>query len=206
MDFRTEQARRLWQLGFGRARKQKIFHDLILRFLGWDLSKRGFDQYLSAIPEIPDSLLTDDDEFRCLVLVDPRQGLTKSCELAGVRFAELGYGEHSLLQYSERDVHPADPFWARVDDGEEQALSSPAESRETCQNNVYPLTAMVAVMLFLQYKLGELKASLVTPGSVSAEDWQQCFCLRLIGEPELAVYGTAWGVSQGYVSGRYRLK
>lgn len=152
---RIRQARVLWDKGW------------------WDsrLSSSPFETYLNLIPEIPEWLLTEDERFPDLVLVDARLPLTAVCHLLNVR-----------IRNDERAIRDADPeesrtekiYWMRCQDGRKNWNKSAHACRAEFDHDEYGLTAMEGLAYYVQKPgitqghLPDLPASILKalPGSV----------------------------------------
>ncbi len=129
------QAKRLWDLGFGRASEVS-----------------DFGAYLRDIPPIPKTLLADSDDFPLLCLADPRLGLSRSCSLLGILFKELKLEDADVEPYDERHVTPMEPFWFRFTvPGKNMGRSSGDCRNEFIAQNQFPGTAMTGVMAFAHH-------------------------------------------------------
>jgi len=132
VDIRRKQAKKYWDLGFGRE-------------LGID----SFKAYLATIPEIPAPLLDPDERFPLLVLVDPRLGLAKTCDL--VAWIALDTAVSMVLAADVRHETPVAPFWVRAHDGRFNRDQKPIDCRNACTGMEFAMTAMVGVCLFINF-------------------------------------------------------
>jgi hypothetical protein len=159
---RLTDGRRLLDTNDVRVIQAKVLFD---KGLGGDFS---FEAYLATIPEIPTSLLADDPNLPLLRLVDPRLGLVKTCELFGIKFKEFGYSNEDAVPFDTRHEIPNTPFWVRAHDGRKNQNRKPNDCRDECTDNLFAMTAMVAIMVWVQdpsiIKQGE--HVLECPGSV----------------------------------------
>jgi hypothetical protein len=163
-DPRLVQAKRLWDKGWGR-----------------ELGFETFDDYLATIPEIPDFLAADDPELPLLFLADPRLGLTRSCQLLGVRYTEFGYNDESAEPWDARHCDPVEPFWFRCHNGRPNRNRKPVDCWAECRGNRLAGTAIVGLMAYIHkpdiVKEGEWVIDL--PGSVFRRTRDYCACLRV---------------------------
>jgi len=124
---RVAQARRLFELGVG--------------------TEFGtFEKYLATIPDIPTKLLEDDPNFPLLVLVDPRQGLTKLCALGDV-FIDRYVG----INFYDKQERGKGPYWIRIQNGEKYKGLSVDEWKEKVEYNEIGLTVFEGVCTHLQW-------------------------------------------------------
>lgn len=93
-DPRIIQATRFWELGFGSA---------------FGFGK--LEHYLTTIPEIPAELVGEDERFPVLLLVEPRLGLNRSCQLVGI---DCGYKDHEIVPAVKCHPEFTVPTWIRV--------------------------------------------------------------------------------------------
>jgi len=163
-DIRETQAKRLWDLGYGR-----------------ELNIPTFETYLATIPEVPASLLADDPELPLLTLDDPRLPLTVRARLAGVRHAELGYNDGDLVPFDERHKTPAGPYWFRAHNGRSIRNKKPSDCRKACTGKLLSGTADVLIALFTHHKdvAKEDEHIMDGPGSVRREDRACCSYLEV---------------------------
>lgn len=168
-DPRVSQAKKLWDLGFGR-----------------ELKYSKFDDYLATIPAIPASLLANNPEFPLLVLVDPRLGYVVSCRLAGLKFAEYGYGDKALKPCDKHHTIPTTaPYWIRAHDGTPNLGRKPSECLAECTGKRFAGTADVGIAIYVQH--GKYNHSMDLPGSVH-RGGSCCACLGVWRDgPELCV-------------------
>jgi hypothetical protein len=138
-DPRWKQAKRYWDLGIGRALGFASFKD----YLGGDSAKN-----LAPIPEIPAELLADDPALPYLVLVEPRIGLTKLCQLGNIKYDG---DDETLVPYDDRYVDPKQPFWIRVQDGRKNRNMRPSDCRVKFEKDELGLTAPVGICVYLQH-------------------------------------------------------
>ena len=157
-DPRIAQAKKLWDLGFGRELKMNSFH-----------------AYFATIPEIPKSLVADNPVLPLLVLVDPRLGHTRSCRLDGLRFAEYGWDDTSLVPFDDRHVMPSAPYWVRAHDGSPNLGKKPSDCRAKCTGKLYAGTADVGIAIWIQH--GKCNHVMDLPGSVHISNRESCACL-----------------------------
>ena len=96
-DIRVEQAKNLWDKGFGREQGYKSFED-----------------YLLSIPYIPKDLVVDDDNFPNLVLVDARLGIEQTCKL--LRVDPYSVSDEDSISYREENQDER-VYWMRAQSG-----------------------------------------------------------------------------------------
>ena len=189
-DPRLIQAKVLWDKGFGR-----------------ELGFKTFKSYLATIPMIPVSLLADDPNLPLLRLVDPRLGIAKACKLFGIKFEELGYSDADAVICDARHETPTEPFWVRAHDGRKNRSRRPDVCRDECKDKIFVMTAMVAIMTWVQdpsiIKQGE--HVLDCPGSVPRSARGSCAFLRVwVGEVKLDLLRIAGGAFPHYGAGAFR--
>lgn len=171
-----------------RVLQAKVLFD---KGLGGNLS---FEDYLATIPEIPSTLLADDPNFPLLRLVDPRLGLEKTCELFGITFKEFGYSDADAVAFDARHEIPATPFWVRAHDGRKNRNRRPDVCRDECKDKIFAMTAMVAIMTWVQDPsiFKENEHILDCPGSVHRGTRGDCAYLSVWdGEVKLGLYRDA---------------
>ncbi len=158
------QANVLWDKGIGRE-------------LGID----SFKDYLASIPGIPHSLLKNDAMHPLLRLVDPRLGLSKTCELFGIKFREFGYEDKDVISFDDRHGIPRTPFWVRAHDGKKHRECKPRDCRDKCTDKLFAMTAMVGVMVWVQDSniIRKSEHFLDCPGSVHRLDRGFCAFLGI---------------------------
>lgn len=139
-DIRTAQAKRLWDLGIG--------HRYVDHFVGLRHGFRSFEDYLAAIPEIPAELLKHDSEFWLLVLVEPRIGLKRLCNLGGITFDGDGA---TFVEYDRRHYEFLYPTWIRIQDGRKNQNRSVRDCRKSFGKRELGLTALQGVCAYLQH-------------------------------------------------------
>lgn len=171
-DQRVVQAKRLWDLGVGRG-----------------LGFKSFEDYLASIPEIGAALLKDDPEFPLLVLVEPRVGLKKLCDLGGIAFDG---NDDTFAAYDDRHSEFTQPSWIRVQDGRQNRNRSVRDCRKSFGERELGLTALQGVCAYLQHPqvLSEVSQDgahvMDFPGSVPRGRRVLAAYLRLcFGRPEL---------------------
>lgn len=151
---RLTDGRRLLDTNDVRVIQAKVLFD---KGLGDDL---GFDAYLATIPEIPETLLADDPNLPLLRLVDPRLGLVKTCKLFGIKFEEFGYSDADAVACDARHEMPNTPFWVRAHDGRKNRNRKPNVCRDKCKDKLFAMTAMVAIMVWVQDRALSRKTSM----------------------------------------------
>lgn len=167
-DPRIIQAKKLWDLGFGR-----------------ELKYGKFDDYLATIPAIPASLLADSPGFPLLTLVDPRLGHVESCRVPGLKFAEYGYDDTTLEPCDKRHTIPTTaPYWVRAHDGKPNVNRKPSDCRAECTGKSFAGTAEVGIAIYVQH--GKRGHFMDLPGVVHHGARGYCaFIVAWDGEPEL---------------------
>ena len=166
-DIRIIQAKKLWDLGYGRE-------------LGID----SFDAYLVVIPSVPASLIAENPEFPLLVLVDPRLGYTKSCRLAVLKFSEYGNTDETLVPFDARHTMPITPYWVRAHDGSPNLNRKPSDIRKGLVGSQLVGTADVGIAIWIQ--LGKREHVMDLPGSVRSGARGCCAYVGVWGvEPKL---------------------
>ncbi|MFA6603982.1 MAG: hypothetical protein WCT10_04060 [Patescibacteria group bacterium] len=133
---RRIQVKRFWDRGVGR-----------------ELGYRDFEAYLASIPDIPPALLKVDKDFPWIVLVEPRLGLRKLCDRAGVVFSG---SDATCAAFDARYVEFANPTWIRVRDGRQNRGRLVSECRESFQEDELGLTALQGVCAYLQHAFVEI--------------------------------------------------
>ncbi len=150
-DIRLIQAKRFFDRGFGR-----------------ELGLKDFAAYLATIPTVPETLLADDPNFPLLVLGEPRLGLTRACELIGLRYTG---SDQTLVPFDKRHAEPTKPWWFSMHDGRRNRNRKPSDCRTSLGANEISATALRGVCTFLHHPgvivQGEHCVDL--PGSVDAE-------------------------------------
>jgi hypothetical protein len=130
-DIRTAQAKRLWDISVGRG-----------------LHHSSFEGYLADIPEIPAELLKDDADYPLLVLIEPRMGLKRLCELARIEFSG---DENTFVEYDKRYPEFTAPIWIRVQNGRKNRNRAVRDCRASFAENEIGLTALQGVCTYLQH-------------------------------------------------------
>ena len=143
-DLREAQAKCLWDKGFGEK---------------FD----SFESFLSTIPEIPEKLKSDDQRFPLLVLVDARLGVTKSCGLAGLKYAG---NNQTFEDFDPKKARTEQVYWMRARDGRKNLGKTIKTCRENFSQNEIGLTALEGVALYLQNPKVINGHCLDLPGSV----------------------------------------
>ncbi len=188
-DPRVIQAKRLFDLGWGRE-------------LGID----RFEDYLETVPEIPESLLANDPDFPLLGLDDPRVGLSRSCEMAGVQLKGLGYSNEDAVPCDKRHADLTEPYWFRAHDGRKNRNLNPSDCRAEAKAPIFAMTAQVGLITFVHYSnvIKEGGHILYCPGTLHREWPALCAYLEVWSEqPKLGLnrYGIA---DPSYGSGGFR--
>ncbi len=165
-DLRTQQARCLWELGAVRS-----------------LSYRRFNSYLESIPEIPETLLDEDEKFPLLALDDPRPSRTLRVERVGITYRGLTYkyDNESFVPRDELHAVPKEPYWFRANYGWKNRGREPKECLKECVGNILAGTADAGIALYVHYKKNlrlECHAMLL-PGSVERADVKNCAWLGI---------------------------
>jgi len=116
-DLRVVQAKRLWDMGFGR-----------------ELDLESFDVYLASIPEIPKKLVAHDERFPELILVDARLDIRSIYPLLGVEnggdaFFDSEY-DGRFVDLETKGARTKKVYWIRMQDGKESNRGSPLAHRE----------------------------------------------------------------------------
>jgi len=177
-DVRETQAKRLWDLGYGK----------------WLMENRpalgitSFETYLATIPAVPAGLVEHDDFLPLLTLDDPRVPRTVRARLAGVKHAEFGYADDTLAPFDARHETGNQPYWFRAHDGRVNNGKKPSECRALCTGNLLAGTADVLIALFTQHTnvVKEGEHIMDGPGSVHRETRTDCAYLGVWdGSPEL---------------------
>lgn len=125
---RVVQAQCLWDKGFGQ-------------------SFDSFEAYLATIPEIPEKLMTNDERFPLLVLVDARLGVQKSCEFAGLRFDG---GDEAIIDFYPKRGRTSKVYWMRCQDGRKNQGRSIKNCRKNLASDELGLTAIEGIALYIQ--------------------------------------------------------
>lgn len=198
---RCKDGRRLLSMNNVRVMQAKVLFD---KGLGGDLS---FDAYLATIPEIPETLLAHDSGLPLLRLVDPRLGLVKTCKLFGIKFEEFGYSDADAAPSDPRHEIPNTPFWVRAHDGRKNRNRKPNICRDECKDKLFAMTAMVAIMVWVQDPsiIKQNEHVLDCPGSVLRHARGRCACLEVWrGEVGLCLSSAAALEHPYYGSGGFR--
>lgn len=163
-DIRQTQAKRLYDLGFGKNYK-------------------SFEDYLATIPEIPQSLVGEDETYPLLTLDDPRLLRTERCKLAGVKYEEYGYNDETFVPFDARHETPAGPYWFRAHNGRKNRGRKPSDCRQELTGNLLAGTADVLLALFIHHKNVVKQGEHVMdgPGSVSRGVHRSCSYLVVWG-------------------------
>lgn len=179
-DPRVVQAKRFWDIGVGR-----------------ELGKMSFEEYLKDIPEIPEELAKADKEFPILVLVEPRVGLKRLCDLGGITFDG---DDQTFVANDEKQAEFAKPTWIRIQDGRKNRNKTVDACRSGFHEAERGLTALQGVSAYLQHKniVQENEHVMDLPGSVRREHRDGAAYLKVWrGRPEL---GWGW---DGYAHPQY---
>jgi len=135
-DIREAQAKRYWDLGVGTA-------------LGYP----NFAAYLATVPEVPERLEEHGQSFPLLVLVEPRVGLKRLCELANVEFSG---GDDTFVAYDERHTEFTKPTWIRIQDGRRNRNRKVSDCRGSFGRRELGLTALQGVCAWCVHGAAEL--------------------------------------------------
>lgn len=149
-DVRIVQAKRFWDLGIGRA-----------------LGKDDFEAYLATIPEIPTELVQDDADYPLLVLVEPRLGLKRLCDLGSVEFSG---DDKRFIEHDARHRELMEPTWICAQDGRKNRNRAVRDCRASFAKDELGLTALQGVCTYLQH-----------PESVSDTDRESGHIMDLSG-------------------------
>lgn len=158
-DIRTVQAAMAWWRKFG--------------------GEQSFEAYLDPIPQAPDfvALRTEFPQLDLPTLVDARLGYVKSAKLAGLKYAEYGYNDGTLVPFDVgRAISIKEPYWVLAHDGTPNLNRPPPDCRDECVDRLLPGTAEVLIAIWLQY--GPRKHVMDGPGSVRAVDRGRCACVH----------------------------
>lgn len=128
-DPRIAQAKVLWDKGWGR-----------------ELKIDSFDAYLAMIPEVPETL-TSDDRFPELVLVDSRIGIVKTCELLSIYF---GGNDQTFEDFDLKKTRAEKVYWMRAQDGKKNRNKSISTSRSAFASDELGLTVHEGLAFFVQ--------------------------------------------------------
>jgi hypothetical protein len=156
---REIQARRLWDLGIGRALKYE-----------------SFEAYLATIPEPAEEIA----EKSYLTLVEPRIDLQKLCELAHIQYAL----NNRVLTYAPRHFEFTEPTWIVIDPGRGLRRHTVSEYMEALANGEFGLTALQGIFAYIHQPsvLGDLEVktglALDLPGSRLENTPWYVACLR----------------------------
>ncbi len=171
-DIRELQTKRLWDLGIGKA-----------------CGLKKFKAYLATIPEISSELAQDNTDFPLLVLVEPRIGLKKLCDLGGIHFSG---DDETFVAYDERHREFAQPTWIRIQDGRKNRNCAVRDCRKSFGTSELGLTAPQGVCSYLQHPGVVSEATqedahvMVLSGSVLRDSRDSAAYLGLWdGQPEL---------------------
>jgi hypothetical protein len=167
----------------------------------------SFVSYLASIPEIPEELLKDDPRFPLLVLVEPRLGLKKLCQLGDINFDGTG---DTFSAYDERHDEFASPTWIRVQDGRKHSNHSVGSFRRSIvSRKELGLTVLQGACTYLQHPqvVSEIAGSehiMDLPGSIHLFCRISTVFLTLVdGQPKLSWrYENSCGPSTGSASRR----
>jgi len=128
---REARAKRLWDVGIGK-----------------DVGCSDFASYLAGIPEIPAALAEDDADFPLLVLVEPRIGLARLCERAGVA---LSGDDETFIACDEAHHEFTQPAWIRIQDGRKNRGRNVIDCRQSFHVDERGLTALQGVCAYVQH-------------------------------------------------------
>ena len=128
-DPRVQQAKCLWDKGWGR-----------------ELKFDSFDEYLATIPGIGEEFITD-ERFPHLILVDRRPGLTKSCSLAGLRFNS---NNNTFADFDPKQFKKEDVYWVTCNDGRQNRNRKTVDCRKSFAKDEIGLVAFEGVALYAQ--------------------------------------------------------
>ena len=180
-DIRVAQAKRLWDLGVGR-----------------ELGSADFAAYLAGVPEIPAGLIENDAAFPLLVLVEPRLGLKRLCELGGI-FFRGDDDETFFVAYDKAHTESNHPIWIRIQDGRRNRNRPILDCRNSFSKGERGLTALQGVCAYLQHPtvLSDTTQDdahvMDLAGSVRRDVRDFAACLKLCnGQPSLR---WSWDVS-----------
>lgn len=155
---RMTQVIRLWDLGVGRV-----------------AGNPDFEEYVATIPHIPTELLDDDKAFPFLVLVEPRIGFMRLCNLGGIQFDG---DDKTCVAYDRHHVEFKQPTWIRIQDGRKNQGRSVKECRKDFTKHELGLTALQGVCAYLQHPTVVTGAhAMDLPGFVRREVRDRIACL-----------------------------
>lgn len=164
-EIRLVQAQRLFTLGFGGE-------------------VRTVDQYLQAIPPVPETLFEDADPNSLIIrLADPRRRLALACHLAGVQIV----GQEDEVEVWNNKYEDSDePFWFRFFGSRSSVGRKPADCRaKFTTSGRLAGTAMIGVMMWAHDKVGflELGGVVNLPGTVLRV--KRHFCAAMTFQPRM---------------------
>jgi len=175
-DARVKQARVWWDKVISRAIKPGF---------------TSFEAYLVTVPEIPEVLQEEDLFLPLLTLGDSNVPRTERAKLIGVKHAEFGYDNNTLVPFDARHEIPRGPFWFRAHDGRVNNGKKPTECRDACVGKLLAGTADIGLALLLQHPdvAVEGEHAMDLPGSVHRGDRAYCSYLKVWdGSPKLNVH------------------
>ena len=193
VSLRVMQALSLWTLGFGRDP---------------NVQSKNFRAYWEGIPEVPGSLVVD-DELEFVSLADPRPGLLRSCKMLGIQFEELGFSEESAEPFNQNFPLPAEPFWFRHDDGRKNHKRRPDDCRDELVGDVLAGTALEGVFAYAHHPtiVVENEHSIDLPRTVLRDSRMNCAFLEVWrGQVRISLYRESDIASPGCGTLRLRRK
>jgi hypothetical protein len=115
-----------------------------------------------------------------LVLLEPRLGLTKACELIGVAF---GGDDQTLVAFDERHITSKEPKWVRMHDGRRNHNHQPSVCRSELKDGEFSGTDIVGICAYLHYPdcVCEGEHVMDLPGSVNVRYRGHCAYLKVWG-------------------------
>ncbi len=193
----------------GKSDDPRVIHAKRLFDLGWgrELGIDRFEDYLETIPTIPESLIADDPNFPLLGLDDPRVGLSRSCEMAGVKFKENGHKDKDAIPFDKRHSDPKEPYWFRAHDGRKNCNRKHTDCRDEAKDPIFAMTARVGLMTFVRHPsiIAEGEHILLLPDTGHRMWPSSCAYLQVLdGQPQLWLYSSWTHVGTRYGSGDFR--
>jgi hypothetical protein len=166
----VEQARKLWQKGWGR-----------------ELGYKRFKAYLSSIPCYSRELDAGDMRFPLLILVDARISIVKTCELLSVKCEEA---DDAFEDFDAKLARTEKIYWIRMQDGKKNRNKSIQACREEFAGDECGLTVHEGLALYAQIRNDFRGMGMELTDSVSRKDhsWAASLCWCSSRRPALS-----WG-------------
>lgn len=132
------------------------------------------EEFMKRIPDIPDSLRPQSEEFPLLTLVAGHIRTKDACRMAGIVYSEDEEDGDSLVPCDYRHAAPNDWFWVRAHDGTPNLNRGPDECRAECtkENGRCVGTDAVGIAMIMHHGLPGHIVDL--PGSLFKGDSGRC--------------------------------